>query len=55
MAKPVGVAKATKNNDNKHPRQREEWMEGKKIGRKKQVWVGFEHDPKGNAHWEKIQ
>jgi hypothetical protein len=39
MAKPVGVARASKDNSNKHPQQREEWMQGKKIGRKKQVWV----------------
>lgn len=39
MAKPVGVARASKNNDNKHPQRHEEWMRGKKIGRPKQVWV----------------
>jgi len=59
MARPIGVAKATKDNSNKHPRQREEFIEGKKFGRPKQVWVWDEpvqpeetDDRKG--HWEKV-
>jgi hypothetical protein len=39
MTKPAGVARATKDNSKKHPQQRDEWMRGKKIGRRKQVWV----------------
>jgi hypothetical protein len=39
MAKPVGVERKRKNNDNKHAHVREEWTKGKKIGRPKQVWV----------------
>jgi hypothetical protein len=31
--KPAGVVSKSKNNDNKHPHQREDWMKGKKIGR----------------------
>lgn len=45
MGRPAGVERATKNNDNKHPHVREEFTKGKKIGRKKQVWVW--DDPKG--------
>ena len=37
--KPEGIIKRTKDNDHKHPQQREEWMKGKKIGRPKQMWV----------------
>jgi len=58
MARPMGVARATKDNSNKHPRQREEFTEGKKIGRPKQVWVpgGFvEHTGQPfDGHWEKV-
>lgn len=38
MSKPVGVGRATKDNSAKHPMQRDEWMQAKKIGRPKQVW-----------------
>jgi len=56
MARPMGVAKATKDNSNKHPREREEWMEGKKFSRPKQQWVW---DTEANltprmGHWEKV-
>jgi len=60
MARPEGIVKRTKDNDHKHPQQREEWMKGKKIGRPKQVWV-WDKEPitlygtkfKGQGHWEK--
>lgn len=40
MGRPEGVIKSKiKDNSNKHPQQHAEWMEGKKIGRKKQAWV----------------
>lgn len=44
MTRPAGVGRALKNNE-KHPQQRDEWNEGKRIGRKKQAWVW--DDPKG--------
>lgn len=57
--RPAGVARATKNNDNKHPRQADEFREGKRLGRPKQVWVFDEplavapgEQPTG--HWEKV-
>lgn len=53
MSKPVGVAKATKNNDNKHPHEREGWMKGKKIGRKKQVWVLLNEGAGPEGMWVK--
>lgn len=60
MARPVGLAKATKDNSNKHPRQADEFREGKKMGRPKQRWVldvlyanpGSADASKG--HWEKV-
>lgn len=59
MARPVGLAKATKDNSNKHPRQADEFREGKKMGRPKQRWVLDEplavaagEQPSG--HWEKV-
>jgi hypothetical protein len=56
MARPIGIAKATKDNSNKHPHMREEWMEAKKIGRKKQRGVsGFvEHTGQPFGYWEKV-
>lgn len=59
MAKPLGIARATKNNDNKHPQQHDEWMLGKKIGRKKQVWITasveelIQSSGETTGHWEK--
>lgn len=59
MGRPAGVERATKNNDNKHPHVREEWMKGKRIGRPKQAWVpgGFvEHTGQPfDGHWEKVK
>jgi len=37
--KPAGVASKLKNNDNKHPQAREEWMRRKREGRPRQVYV----------------
>ena len=58
MTMPAGVVKKTKNNDNKHYREHDEWMQGKKIGRKKQRWVNGD-GPLGvfianGGHWEKV-
>ena len=33
MAKPVGLQTKLKNNDKKHPRIHDEWMEAKRLGR----------------------
>lgn len=58
MARPAGVAKVTKNNDNKHPREREEFTAGKRIGRPKQRWIhAVWHGSTlvSLGHWEKIQ
>lgn len=33
MARPAGLTTKLKNNDNKHPRIHDEWMEAKKLGR----------------------
>lgn len=49
MALPVGVTKKTKNNGKKNYRAHDEWMEGKKLGRRKQRWV-----PDIPGHWEKV-
>jgi hypothetical protein len=59
MARPMGVARATKDNSNKHPRQAEEFREGKKIGRPKQRWVVdsttvHEGVTMTQGHWEKV-
>jgi hypothetical protein len=55
MAKPAGVARATKDNSKKHPQQRDEWMKGKKIGRKKQVWVPLNEGAGPEGLWSKVQ
>jgi hypothetical protein len=39
MSKPAGVITKTKDNSKKKPHERELWMQGKKIGRPKQVYV----------------
>jgi hypothetical protein len=52
--RPVGIAKVTKNNRNKHPQQRDEWMQGKKIGRRKQVWNPPNAEMLKEGYWEKI-
>jgi len=46
MAKPEGIQRKTKNNDNKHYQAREAWLKAKRQGRPKQVFV--------NGHWEKV-
>jgi hypothetical protein len=53
MAKPAGIVKKTKNNGNKNYRANNEWMLGKKIGRKKQVWV-WDNEELNQGHWEKV-
>ena len=30
--------RGAKTNQTKHPREHEDWMKGKKIGRRKQMW-----------------
>jgi hypothetical protein len=47
MAKPVGIQKKLKDNSAKKFREREEWMQGKKLGRPKQVFV--------DGRWEKVK
>jgi hypothetical protein len=58
MAMPVGITKKTKDNSNKLFRLHEEWMQGKKIGRPKQVWVvgpdTFSDGTFTEGHWEKV-
>jgi hypothetical protein len=39
MAKPTGLQSKLKDNSKRNYRAREEWQTGKKLGRKKQVWV----------------
>lgn len=39
MAMPVGIQRKTKDNSKKKFREHDEWMQGKKIGRPKQVFV----------------
>lgn len=56
--RPIGVGRASKDNSNKHPHKAEEFKEGKKIGRIKQVWVPSAEptlmgEPKGR--WEKVR
>jgi hypothetical protein len=58
MARPAGVAKATKDNSNKHPHIREEFTKGKKLGRPKQRWVSavwYAGTLRELGHWEKVQ
>ena len=38
MTMPAGIQKKTKDNSGKKYREHEEWMEGKKLGRPKQVF-----------------
>jgi hypothetical protein len=38
MAMPAGIQKKTKDNSKKKYREHDEWMEGKKLGRPKQVF-----------------
>jgi hypothetical protein len=40
MTMPAGIQKKTKDNSNKKYREHDEWMQGKKLGRPKQRWVG---------------
>ena len=42
MARPVGVTQKTKDNSRKKFREHDEWMEAKKLGRRKQVWMAEE-------------
>lgn len=49
MAKPAGLQSKLKDNSNKKYREAKEWAEGKKIGRKKQVWL-----PGEPGRWEKV-
>ena len=58
--RPIGVGRASKDNSGKHPHKAEEFKEGKKVGRTKQVWVFDEplatvagEQPSG--HWEKVR
>jgi hypothetical protein len=62
MARPAGVAKATKDNSRKLHANREQWMAGKKLGRSKQQWI-WDIEPtlvegvlvdNGIGHWEKL-
>lgn len=55
--RPAGVGRTTKDNSQKHPMQRDEWMEAKKIGRPKQRWVWDGPIELGwtTGHWEKIR
>jgi hypothetical protein len=39
MTIPAGITRKTKDNSNKNYRENAEWMQGKRIGRPKQVWV----------------
>ena len=39
MARPIGITSKLKNNDAKHPQEREEWMRRKREGRAKQVYI----------------
>lgn len=59
MAKPAGLQSKLKDNSKKKYREQKEWAEGKRVGRKKQVWVLDEplavaagEQPSG--HWEKV-
>lgn len=60
MARPTGLTRTTKDNSAKHPQQRDEWNEGKKIGRPKQEFVTITgYDENGVAHvvskyWRKV-
>lgn len=57
MARPARMTQKTKDNSKKNYRERKEWMQGKKIGRPKQVWV--DDTPthligESEGHWEKV-
>jgi hypothetical protein len=55
--KPEGISKKTKDNSNKRPYEREQWMKAKKLGRPKQVYVydnGYGWSGEGQGHWEKV-
>jgi hypothetical protein len=57
--KPAGMSTKTKDNSRKKYRENAEWSAGKKIGRKKQVWVpnvAFVTNPQGEVagRWEKV-
>jgi hypothetical protein len=54
------MRRGKKQNSNKSYAARAEWVEGKKIGRRKQVWI-WDREPAvtenglpGIGHWEKI-
>lgn len=68
MAKPAGLQSKLKDNSKKKYREQKEWSEGKRVGRKKQVWV-WDVEPlvvlpreggesvipnTGVGHWEKV-
>lgn len=53
MGRPVGLQSKLKDNSNKKYREHDEWMLGKKIGRKKQQWV-WDDEAQNLGHWEKV-
>lgn len=64
MARPAGTQRSLKDNSKKNYRVREEWMQGKRIGRPKQRWVPDEvmsdvvtRNILGTipGHWEKVK
>lgn len=63
MAKPAGLQSKLKDNSRKNYRVREEWMQGKRIGRPKQRWIADEVMSEGGSRsilgytpgrWEKV-
>ncbi len=50
------MRRGKKQNYNKNYTAHAEWMEGKKLGRRKQIWVPFVFDPVGGpqGYWKKI-
>ena len=50
------AGRGRKVNQVKNERSHAEWMEGKKLGRRKQIWVPWKFDPMGgpNGYWEKV-
>lgn len=53
MSKPAGVQAKLKNNGDKKYREHADWMDGKKVGRKKQRWV-WDNEAENLGHWEKV-
>lgn len=53
MGKPEGVLRKTKDNSKKNHQAHTEWVAGKKIGRKKQVFVDIRGQETRITRWEK--